>query len=110
MTGESVPVVLRLSADDAESLVESSTSWGQDWRAQDGRFEHTSKAYAAAPSYAWKWALWVGPAWASVVLLRSYLDAVGESCEVLHDLAEHPDGSPLGYVVLTDWASPSWTT
>jgi hypothetical protein len=111
VTGEPVPVVVRLSAADADRLVETSTRWGQDWRAQDGRYEHTDpgRPYAAAPSYAWAWAYWLGPSWASALLFRSYLesvlapDALGPACEVLWDLAE-----PGGYVVLTDWTSPSW--
>lgn len=110
---ERIAVPITLDADDVERLIQTSTEWGPRWREHDGRFEHTAGRYDAAPSYAWRMAHWVGPDWAPVVLVRSWLDAHGYPCEVVWDLADGEDIPGRdergdGYVVLTDWATPAW--
>lgn len=93
-----------------EFLFETSMEWGESWRAHDGRFEnHDSDNPDTPPSYDWKIAYWFGNDTAAMILARSWIIEQGYGCALLNDLAEHPNGDPLGWVLLTDYESPVWT-
>lgn len=106
MTDPPLRLPLMVTADDLERLVESSMEWGPDWRAQPDRFEVETPG--AVLSYGWALAYWVGTSWLNVVAFRSYLEGIGAGCLVLYDTATNPDGSAMGWVVLTGWRSPVW--
>lgn len=89
-------ITVLMDADDAERLTHTSTAWGSDWAAQDGRFE-TVKGEL---TYGWAQAYWLEEGGAALILFSSYLSAHGYEYAVLFDLAD--DG---GYVVLTDWTN-----
>lgn len=105
---ERVRLPLAVDADDIERLVDTSMRWGEDWRAQADRFEHATADPDTPPSYRWALAYWVGTSWLNVVAFRSYLEGIAHPLEILWDTALGPDGSAVGYVVLTDWHSPVW--
>ena len=50
----------------------------------------------------WARAYWVGDQWATVLFARSFLDSIGEPCEVVWDLAENPD---CQFVILTNYVA-----
>jgi hypothetical protein len=50
----------------------------------------------------WARAYWVGDQWATVLFARSFLDSIGETYEVVWDLAENPD---CQFVILTNYVA-----
>ena len=56
-----------------------------------------------APERAWRYVYWVGDHYVNVLLARSYLEAVGEDCQVASDEAEWDNGQSLGWVIFTDY-------
>lgn len=93
---------------DFERMTDNSTRWGDDWRRHDGRFENSDKKHDTPPSYDWEMAYWLGDNAAAVPLCRSFLTAQGFESELLWDMAEHPNGELMGYVLLTDYMTASW--
>lgn len=92
-----------------EFLTETSMRWGESWRAHDGRFENYSgDSFDAAPSYTWKMAYWIGNSTADMILARSWLIDQGHDFELLNDLAEHPNGDMIGWLLVTDYETSGW--
>lgn len=106
-------VEIEMDAYDFERLWSNSTEWsGLSWEDQviQDRFEHTSSEveYDHPPMMDWKYAYWLDSNYASVILARNFLRTQEFGCEVLYDTAAHPSGELLGYVLLTNYASPCY--
>lgn len=89
---------IHMTPEDMDLLVETSTAWGDDWRAQDGRFECDNPL-----EYGWAHAYWIGNNPAALIIFKSYLIEAGWKFQVLFDTAEQNNGSLSGWVVVTDW-------
>ncbi|MFJ1700468.1 hypothetical protein ACIOHC_36355 [Streptomyces sp. NPDC088252] len=98
-------ISIEMDEHDFQRLTRTSMRWGRSWAVQAGRFEHTTKSFDTAPSWDWKMAYWVGEDWANVMLVRSFLKAMGADFEVVWDMAENPD---MSYLILTDFETESW--
>ena len=97
-------IIVQMDDADAETLWDNSTEWGEAWREQerDGRFGiHNYPTQPYGDLYGFTWAYWTASA-SSMILLRSFIAARGLDYAVLTDEAEG------GYVLVTDWASPTW--
>ena len=112
------PITLKLVLDerDFERLTQGSMQWadGPDWKEKirDGRFElHGGMSEGPPiqwPSAHWKYVYWLGDSYPAVILVRAFLAAWGEEFQVAWDTAEHPNGEPLGWMILTGYESPVW--
>jgi hypothetical protein len=93
-----------MSDRDFEQLCVSSMQWGDQWRGHRGRFENLSHsaAYDTAPSYHWAYAYWLEEGAAALILAKSFLADLELSFEVLWDT------NLEGFVLLTDYAYPTW--
>ena len=91
-----------------EILTSTSMRWGSQWEAKSDRFEVHAKHHTELPGFQWKMAYWVGENAASTVLARSWLIDQGHDFELVWDMAEHPNGEYLGWVLLTDYETESW--
>ena len=94
-----IPVVM--NADDFERLAHTSMEWASntgDWQdlVNHGQFE-------GDPAPHWKWAHFVGPGYAAVVLARSFLLGHGYDCQIVWRMADDPNW--VGWVVLTDYGT-----
>lgn len=102
-------IVIDMSERDFDRLVVDSSLWANGpWREphQLGRFEHETLKYDDDPLWSWKYCHWLGEEFTAVLLVRSYLDALGHGSEVVFDTAENSvTGHFLGYVILTDYNS-----
>ncbi|MFI0265579.1 hypothetical protein [Streptomyces luteogriseus] len=98
--------VVEIEMDDADfqHLVEEGLLWRDgNWEAQADRFVPVGGHDTENPSWDWAAAYWVGTSWTTVVLARSWLKSKGENCEVVIDSATHPNGSFLGFIILTNY-------
>jgi hypothetical protein len=85
-------VEIELDAQGFENLFEQSMAWaGQDWPAQDGRFE-------PAPSYDFKWAYFYDR-YIDALISLSFLNTIGEKATIHSDEA-------TGWLIITNYASP----
>lgn len=102
---EPLTVPMRMYEEDFDSLFANSSHWG-DWAKQqweEGRWEHSQKKYDEAPRFDWIYAYYMGDSWATVIMARSFLQHLDEPYEILWDMGENP-----GYVIITNYASPTW--
>ncbi|SFQ82016.1 hypothetical protein [Amycolatopsis rubida] len=93
-------VTITVDATDFEQLWTTCMAWasaGWDTGEQEGQFEPVQ---SDAVEYGWKHAYWMGGNWASVVLARSFLAAVGHDFQVVADTADDP--GYRGFVILSD--------
>ncbi len=98
-------VAITLDLSDFQLLWHTHARWaGQGWDSEDqaGRFETLG---GRSIDYLWSDAYWMGGTWASVVLARSYLDALGQAHQVISDMGEDP--AFAGYVLLTNYDGES---
>lgn len=91
-----VVIAMTMTSDDFDRLVSVHTAWGEHLWTSSDRFELTGTDQTIR--YIWANAYWVEGGWASVILMRSYLDALGTPYQVVWDTGDDP-----GYVVLTDY-------
>jgi len=105
-------MIVRMDEMDFEKLTENSAHWGEWAKNKADRWEHATEEYDTEPSWDWSYAYWVGEDWSRVILCRSFLESGGwgysHPYEIVWDMAEHPNGQFLGYVILTNYASPIW--
>lgn len=101
-------IEIEISERDFDRLVVDTGLWAEGpWREPGrlGRFEHHTLRYDEEPLWSWKYCHWLGGDYTPVILVRSYLDALGHGSEVVFDTAEDRNGHFLGYVMLTDYNS-----
>jgi hypothetical protein len=80
---------MKLTKQDFEMLWDTSMEWGQEWKAQEGRFE-------PPVSYEWLRAYWFELSYANLLMARVFLEANEYEYEVASDEAG-------GWVLLTDY-------
>ena len=105
---QSPEITIRMDEEDFEQLSHDSMRWcgadgANDWVTQAGRFELHGGDHEI--NWQYTYVFWLGEEWASVLLARSYLEAAGQSCQILWDLAENPGPS---WVILTDYVTALW--
>lgn len=95
---------IRFDEHDFEKLYVNSTPWTPELAAYDvWEFEASSDPDRSQDSNRAKWSFgyWV-PQWTQVILMRSWLDEQSHLYDIMWDTAEDE------YVILTDYASPTW--
>lgn len=102
-------VELTVSGKDFERLAMTTMRWGPHWQPliDSDRFEATPP-HDEPIRTDWGFAHWFGDQWQAVMTARAYLDGIGHGYQILWDVAEEDDGTPFGYVILTDHGSPTW--
>ena len=103
MTTQAITVKLVLDADDFDRLCENSGK-ASGIAAGKNRWRFKDAGDGAPPVLPWRYVYWLGRNYANVLLARSFLQAWGEDFQVASDEA----GPDYGWVIFTDWASPSW--
>jgi hypothetical protein len=94
-------VAITLDQNDFQRLWHTHMRWaGQGWNSEDhaDRFETVDDRPI---DYLWSNAYWMGDTWASVVLARGYLNALGQAHQVISDIGD--DLAYAGYVLLTNY-------
>ena len=100
---------IHITQHDFDRLCESSMRWaGNEWEAQDGRFEVSSPTMSEPINWKAKMIYWIGDNPAAMVLAREYVKAQGFDVQVLWDMAQFPDGQFHGYALLTDYCTDNW--
>lgn len=98
-------VAITVDQSDFQRFWHTHTKWaGQGWDSDDHteRFETLD---GGSIDYLWSDAYWMGDTWASVVLARSYLNALGQAHQVISDIGDDP--AFAGYVLLTNYDGES---
>ena len=80
---------MKLTNEDFNRLWDNSMGWGDEWRAQEDRFD-------PPVSYEWKRAYWFELAYANLIMAKTYLEEQGYAFEVSSDEAG-------GWVLLTNY-------
>ena len=89
-------VTIRMAPEDFTTLVQDGGPLSSIPAGERGRF--TEK-----PSRLWKYIWWLGGQYVSVLLARSYLEAIGEDYQIAYDESEWDNGRALGWVIFTDY-------
>lgn len=107
-----VTLTLTLSDEDFGRLTDNSMHWRTvDWVAQADRFETTvGRNPYGEINFEHEMAYWVGDSSVAMLMARAYIEARGFEVQVLWDMAEHPNGELLGYVLTTDYVADWWKT
>ena len=101
-----VLVTIRLSPEDFDRLCENSGDLRQAFPALYERFR--DGADQAVMRCEWRHIYWMGDDYTRLLLARSFLDAIGEPCQIAVDEGADDQGRANGWVILTDYASPVW--
>lgn len=89
-------VTIRIGAEDFAMLVEDGGPLASIPPDKRGRF-------ADAPTREWQRIYWLGSQYTTVLLARSFLEAIGEAYQIVYDEAQWDDGRVLGWAILTDY-------
>lgn len=109
-----VTISVQMIPEDAERLWEMALGWSDMTRPRQLEVAEYFEALAplaadADPRATWRRAYWVGESYSELLLLRSYISALGHDYEVFWDPTPCSDmgerGTFRGYVILTDWVN-----
>jgi hypothetical protein len=89
-----------------QRLTTDSTTWGENWRKQEGRFENHTEGSGIydPPSYSWKIAYWLEGSTA-LVLADLFLTQEGHPFEVLWDKVPNPEPQ---WLIVTNYLALHW--
>ena len=99
-------VTIRMSPEDFERLCENSGDLRNAFPALFDRLRDGGKP--ANMRRQWRQIYWIGAEYPSLLLARSFLEAIGEDYQVVVDEGADEHGLPYGWVILTDYLSPVW--
>lgn len=106
-------VAMTISGDDFQRLVVNSSPWAEYWddTVADGWLEWLESTTGTPEEPVgghWRFAYRMGDQWSTVMLVRAYLDAIGQRYQILWDAEPDENDEPGGYLVLTDYATAGW--